>query len=304
MFLIILLYALCASTFTISKWGLAYSEPLFFVALRMLLAGIILGAYCIIQREPSTLKDLWVNAKKDYLLFVQIVLFHIYLTYVCDLCALKNITSIESAFIYNLSPFIAALFSYLWFSEYMTQKKWFGLLLGFVSMVYGLINPSQTTEVFTHSGPRLIMLLAVISSSYGWIVVRALVKKGYSPVFINAFGMFVGGLLALVTSYATESWKPFPVTEWLPFLQALLLLVVIANIIFYNLYGYLLKSYTATFLSFAGFLCPLFVAIFGYFFLGESFSWHLSISFFFVFVGLIIFYHEELRQGYSNRSID
>ncbi len=301
MLLIILLYALCASTFTLSKWGLAYSEPLFLVASRMLLAGTVLGMYCSIKKELLPAQGVWKALKNDSFLFVQVVLFHIYLTYVCDLCALKSISSIESAFIYNLSPFFAALGSYLWFSESMTPKKWLGLLLGFSSMVYYLINPSETISLFAYSMPRLIMLLAVISSAYGWVVVRALVKKGYSPIFINGFGMFVGGVLALSTSYLMESWTPVPVTEWGPFLQALILLVIIANIIFYNLYGYLLKQYTATLLSFAGFLCPLFVTLFGYFFLGEQLSWRLGGTFFFVFVGLILFYHEELKQGYIDK---
>lgn len=296
MFFIILLYALCATTFTISKWGLAYSEPLFFVALRMLLAGVILGGYCLIKKEFLITHELGKSLRRDWFLFAQIVIFHIYLTYVCDLCALKSISSIESSFIYNLSPFIAALCSYFWFSERLSPKKWLGLFLGFSAMVYGILDPSRSISLFEHSIPRLVTLLAVASSAYGWVVVRALVKKGYSPLFINGFGMFIGGALALITSYLFESWHPLPVTEWIPFLQAVIFLVVVANIIFYNLYGYLLNYYTATLLSFAGFLCPLFVSLFGYFFLGESISIRLLIAFFFVCIGLFLFYHEELKE--------
>lgn len=295
MFLIVLLYMLCAGTFTISKWGLSYTEPIFFVAVRMLLAGALLCGY-VVARSGYTTKNMWHYLKRDWLLFAQIIFFHIYLTYICDLCALKNITSIESAFIYNLSPFIAALLSYVWFGEYMTKKKWLGLLVGFFAFLPQLLQ-ADGGSFFTHAWPRFLTLIAVISSAYGWIVLRALVKKGYSPIVANGVGMFFGGLCALGTSFMTESWNPV-VTEWVPFMQATVLIVVVANLLFYNLYGYLLEHYTATLLSFAGFMCPLFAALLGYLFFGETFSPSLFFSFIVACIGLVIFYHEELKQGY------
>lgn len=277
--------------FTLSKWGLAYAEPMFFVAVRMILAGLLLCAYLVVRSK--SVKTLIAN-RKDWLLFLQIILFHIYLTYICDICALKNLTSIESAFLYNLSPFIAALFSFYWFGESMTGKKWLGLLLGFGSLIPALFTAGPL-HLFSHALPRLLTLVAVVSSAYGWIVLRALVKKGYSPILVNGIGMFFGGLIALVTSFFTETWV---VTAWIPFIQAVILIVAVANIIFYNFYGYLLKYYTATFLSFAGFMCPFFAALLGRIFLGETFAWGLGFSFILTCVGLFIFYHEELKQGY------
>ena len=287
---IILLYTICASMFTISKWGLAYTEPIFFVAVRMIFSGVVLGGYLLVRgrMKQSFLQEWW--------LFAQIIIFHIYLTYICDLCALKSLSSVESAFIYNLSPFVSALLSYVWFNEQMTGKKWFGLFLGFSSLFPELVQ--SNADLFANIWPRLITVVAVISSAYGWIIVRALVQKGYSPLYINGVGMFFGGLIALVTSYATESWTPSPVSQWVPFIQATIAIIVVANIVFYNLYGYLLKKYTATFLSFAGLMCPLFAGLLGRLFLGETFSWSLVLSFLIVCVGLVIFYSEELKQGY------
>ena len=292
--------------FTISKWGLAYAEPIFFVGVRMILAGLLLCGYILIRTRG--LQNIAANFKRDWLLFLQIIIFHIvYITYICDLYALKHISSTESAFIYSLSPFVAALISYFWFGELMTFKKWIGLSLGLIAMIpsffsiqaaYGGVEGLPlylfSTE-FSHALPILITLIAVVTSSYGWIVVRTLVQRGYSPIVINGIGMTFGGALALLTSYFTETWV---VTAWIPFIQATILIIVVANIIFYNFYGYLLKYYTATFLSFAGFMCPFFAAILGRIFLGETFSWTLVFSFIVTCIGLFIFYHEELKQGY------
>jgi drug/metabolite transporter (DMT)-like permease len=147
--------------------------------------------------------------------------------------------------------------------------------------------------------PVFILLLSVISSSYGWVVIRDLVKnRNFSPLEINGITMFMGGIASLVLSYATESWTPTPVTSWPTFLLATIGIIIVCNFCFSNLYGYLLKCYTATLLSFAGFLCPLFATGFGRFFLEEPVSKGFIYSFFAVTMGLYIFYKEELRQGY------
>jgi drug/metabolite transporter (DMT)-like permease len=53
MLFVLLLYALFASVFTISKTGLMYTEPLFFVGIRMLFAGILLLAYQRVFKKES-----------------------------------------------------------------------------------------------------------------------------------------------------------------------------------------------------------------------------------------------------------
>jgi drug/metabolite transporter (DMT)-like permease len=298
MILVIILYAICGSMFTLSKAALLYCKPLFYIGMRMVGAGIILGSYYLIQIK--TMREKFVFSWSDWPLLLQVIIFHIYLTFICDICPLTEITSIESAFIYNLSPFVAALFSYFWFSEVMTWKKWLGLSIGFIALIPELAKEITGPVISPKLMPKLVTVGAVIFSAYGWIILRKLIKdKGYSTFFVNGIGMFFGGVLAFLTSYFTESWCQ-PVTSWIPFIKLTLSIIVISNIIFYNLYGYLLKYYTATFLSFAGFLCPIFTALFGWFFLGESVSIGLLISFCIVSIGLYIFYHEELRQGYIN----
>jgi drug/metabolite transporter (DMT)-like permease len=78
-------------------------------------------------------------------------------------------------------------------------------------------------------------------------------------------------------------------------------MILIANIIFYNLYGYLLKKYTATFLSFVGFVTPLFAAFFEWFFFGTMVPHEFFLTVCIVGAGIFIFYQEELKQGYIVR---
>ena len=295
---IIFLYALCASSFTLCKAVLEISSPIFFVAVRMIVAGLLLMAgWCFYNRSWPSI------AKEDRWRFLAIILFHIYAAYVLDLWALQGLTSFKSSFFFNLSPFITAFFSYFFFSEKITSKKWLGLFIGLLGFIPQLIQQAPQEEIYGSwyllSLPEIAMLGAVISSCYGWTIMRQLLQTNrYTPIEINGIGMICGGFLALITSYLTENWSPLPVTDWKAFIGLTAAIIVVVNGIFYNMYGALLKRYTATFLSFAGFLCPLFAALFGVLFLHEQLTWTFFFSSAVVFIGLTIFYQEELRQGY------
>ena len=298
MFLIFALYALCASTFTICKALLEFVKPMFLVGVRMFAAGVLLLGYAYLKD-----KKVFHIQKKDRLLFLQIILFHVYFAYVLDLWSLQYLTSFKSSFLYNLSPFLAAIFSYFYFAETMTLKKWVGLIIGFCGFLPEIIaNFSLKNSAGFISLPEIALLIGVASAVYGWIMLRKLVKDGeYSPVVVNGIGMVGGGILALITSFFIEGWSVSPVTQFWPFVKLTFLIIIVANILFYNFYGYLLTRYTATFLSFAGFTTPLFAALFGWLFLGEKVHWSFFLSLMVVFIGLYIFYQEELKQGYSLR---
>lgn len=298
MFLVILLYALFASVFTIAKSGLEYSQPFFLVGSRMFIAGIIMLLYqYICNRNEFTFN------KAHFWRILRLALFNIYLTNVFEFWGLKYLTSFKTCFIYSLSPFVAAILSYFMFSENMTSKKWLGLIIGFLGflpiLLYETSTEEQTGHFFFLSWAEISVMLAAVSSVYGWILLKQLVKEnGYSIFMANGLSMILGGAMALMHSLFVEQWDPIPVSQTMPFLECALLLIIISNLICYNLYGYLLKRYSATFISFAGFTTPLFTALFGWLYLGEVVTWPFYFSALIVFFGLFTFYQEELKQDY------
>jgi len=227
------------------------------------------------------------------------VFFGIYVTYILRFWALNYMTSSKTCFLYNFAPFASSLFSYFLFNERMSKKKWIGLAIGFVGMIPILLSTSPVEEfigeLYFLSWPEIAILISVASHSYSWIIMRKLVRdKSYAPSMVNGVSMFTGGGLALLTSPFFEDFAP--VTNVGPFIGFLALVILISNLICYNLYGHLLKQYTATFLSFAGFLAPIFAAFYGWLFLNETITWHFYASGTVVFIGLYIFYQEELQQ--------
>lgn len=299
MYLVVLLYALFAGVFTVAKSALEYTQPCFLVGIRMAVAGILLLAYQYsFHREKLTLSKgaIW----RIFLLAI----LNIYLTNIFEFWGLQYLTSSKTCFIYSLSPFLSAIFCYFLFKEKLSGKKWVGLLIGFLGMVPVLLSQSSGEELagqfLIFSWAEISVLGAVICSVYGWILLSQLIKEnGVSPMMANGLSMLLGGGMALVHSSFVENWNPIPVTEFWPFLERTLLLMVLSNLIAYNLYGYLLKKYTATFISFAGFTTPLFTALFGWFFLSETVTLTFYISTVIVFAGLTLFHQEELKHGYK-----
>jgi drug/metabolite transporter (DMT)-like permease len=295
---VFVLYALFASVFTLAKAALTYTSPLFLVGSRMMAAGVLmLGYQWIFHREN------FVIPKHSIWRLLRLAAFNIYLTNAFEFWGLKYLTSFKTCFIYSLSPFLSALFSYWIFSENMTWKKWLGMLVGFIGFIPIMLNESakeeQTGSLLFLSWAEISVIMAAICSVYGWILLRQLVKDdGYSPFMANGLSMLLGGGMAMFHSGLVETWDPIPVTEFLPFIKYTLLLMIVSNLMAYNLYGMLLKKYTATFMSFAGFTTPLFTALFGWLFLGETVGLAFYESAVIVFLGLVLFHQEELKQGY------
>jgi drug/metabolite transporter (DMT)-like permease len=295
MFYVILLYALFASVFTISKTALEHSQPFFLIGTRMVLAGVILIAYQWFRYRPSF--------KFNTTIWRQIFLLavcNIYLVNAFEFWGLQHLTSFKTCFIYSLSPFISALFCYFLFAEKLSKRKWLGLLVGFSGFLPILMSQTsgeeQTGHILFFSWAELSVVMAAVTSVYGWIILKQLIKdNGVSPLTANGFSMLLGGAMALIHSSFSENWDPIPVTGFVPFVECTVLLIIISNLICYNLYGTLLKKYSPTFMSFAGFTTPLFTALFGWIFLGEVVTWPFYISFFIALGGLAIFDQQELK---------
>jgi drug/metabolite transporter (DMT)-like permease len=295
MILVILLYALSASSLTIGKAMLCYAEPFFFLAVRMISVGALLLLFSWWKKHQIRML-VWA----DLFRFLFMGFVHIFLAFGLELLALRAMESHQVALLYNLSPFITALCSYIWLGEMLGFRKKVGLAIAFCAFLPDIVGHYNTAfcGVFFSWG-YASMVGAVIATVLGWIVMRDLIIRGYTPSFINGVGMSVGGLLALCTSFFVEKWSPLPVISWSHFIYLSTLIAFLNDVLFYNFYGRMLRRYSATFLSFAGFLLPIITALFGLIFLGEAVTIRFIISAAFVTLGLTIFYSEELSQGYE-----
>ncbi len=297
---VVMLFAVWSSVFSVGKIAMQYCPPLFLTGSRMVLAGLILYLFmAAFKRSAFKLNRL------QLISLVVLAFFSIYLTNALEFWGLQYLSAAKTCFIYSLSPFFSALFSYLHFKEKMNRNKWIGMAIGFVGFIPVLMHQTGSEELFNAfsflSWPTLAIMGAVLSSVYGWVLLRFIVKdQAISPLMANGTSMLIGGLLAFGHSSLVENWAPTPIAAHhvTPFLQWTLLITLVYNLLCYNVYGVLLKRFTATFLSFIGLLSPIFASISGWLFLGEPLSWTILLSTGIVSIGLLIFYRAELKQGY------
>lgn len=302
MILVILLYGLFASVFTVGKLGLEVASPFFLVGSRMGIAGLLMLTYLyFFNRKEFKLK------KEDLLQFFLLGTFNIFITNVCEFWGLKYLTAAKTCFLYSLSPFVSALLAYWLLKEKMNGKKWLGLIIGFMGFIPILLNQTTQEELTGHfwifSWAELAVMTAAVSSVYGWIILSKLMRQGYHPLFVNGISMLLGGSMTLVQSMVFETWNPVPVSDFSTFFMVCIFLMVVSNFICYNLYGFLLKRFSATFISFAGFTTPLITAFLGWIFLGEQVDYSFFLSSGIVFSGLTLFYYEELHSSFKKADV-
>jgi drug/metabolite transporter (DMT)-like permease len=198
---------------------------------------------------------------------------------------------------YTSTPFIAAILSYIIFKEKLTIKKIMGIIIGLAGLAPVIYlqgaGEKGCSEILHISLPEVSLAIAIISGAYAWFIVKELMGHGYSLLLINGSAMFVGGILSMITALCVTGFT-CPVYNWGYFLFWLSLLILSANVIFYNLYGTLLRIYSITFLSFAGFLSPVFGTFYDWLFMGGIISWHYILALVLITAGLYIFYSQEL----------
>lgn len=297
MIFVLLLYATFSMVYPLCKLAYdSHAQPIFFTGMRMLMAGSILLIYQFFANKKK------ISFKREHIFpFIVLIICNIYLTNVCECWGLQRMTAVKTCFIYNLCPFFSAFFAYLLLSEKMSLFKWAGMLVGMIGFIPFFIDKTNGEEIagglFYFSWPELSLMTAAVATVLGWIAMRSLVLKGYSVIVANGISMLASTILIMPTSFlAGEHWNYFPVTNWGPTLFYVIMTMLISNIIAYNMYGWLLTKYSATFLTFAGFSSPLFTALFGWLLLGEQVNWTFFLSTIIVFIGLYLFHTEELRQ--------
>lgn len=325
MFDVFLGFAFMASATVANKYALSVLTPSLMVGLRMLGAGIILMLYY--RRKSHRLS--FAYFKHDILLLLGISLLTMLVPALFKAYALKNMLSSKAAFLASLDPFVTALYAYFFWGEHLTKKKVIGIILGFTGTFILLISSSvgeqslMAWSVFSY--PEIAALLAMAIGRLGWMFVQQILRKErYSAAELNGLLMTISGVLAFVMPYvfaigmaiiglvpllasilpsytfadAGSLWHTTITadTNTTMIMYSIIHTIIVGNVIGYTMYAGFLKRHSATFVSLAGFSVPLYVYLFGALLLGEPLSLNFLAASCVTFVGLLIFYQDEINK--------
>ncbi len=295
MIYLLLLHSIYALTYTVGKFGVLCSDPFFFIATRMIVGGVILMSYSFFMGKKIIPSH--ENIKKTVLGYCAIAFFLFYLGYAPDYAVLRYVDSSKWALLFTLSPFFIALFSYIRFKESITKLQIVGICIGFLGVTPVLYKNSSLEHllglIYFISVTELVILFSVICYSYGMTLLRdAFGYQKQDVIVVNGISMFMGGILLLFTSIYFDSWHPLPIYDYTNFAWTISAIVAL-HVFVFTINGYLMQWYTATFLTFLGFIDPWYTALYGWLFLGEKITFYFVFSLIFIFIGLYLFYRDE-----------
>jgi drug/metabolite transporter (DMT)-like permease len=296
MWIVILMYALFASTFTAGKHILLITTPFFFTGLRMFVAGLILLTIQLI-RNPKSLR----MPLKLLPHILVLALANVLITNAFEYWGMQFIESSKACLIYSISPLFSIALSYIFFNEKMNLLKWIGIGIGFIGFIpIFMIAPEGDSFFKTPTIPELALVVSAITTVIGWMAMKTIVKNhNYSYVSANLYSFLIAGLIGLSTAPMIENITPLPIYPLATFIPEMLYILLIHNVLCYNLYSYNLTRYSVSFMTFAGFVCPVFAEFFGWFFLGESCSWLFFVSIGIILTGLTFYSKGEKTQELS-----
>ena len=290
-------FMLMGSAISANKIVMGVLPSTLFTGIRMLCAGIIL--LILVGRNNERLT--WNYLKHDLYALFMVGFCTTYITSLLKAWSLKNLLSSKAAFIASLDPFVAALYAYLLWNEKLSSKKWLGLFLGFTGVIL-LLQVDLGIEqlqgnIFNISLAECAAFAAMSVGRYGWILAAQFLKKGrYTSMELNSISMTSSGIIALITAWFIDPIQTSLAAINIKIFTAMSYSIIIGNVISYNIYGYFLKKYSVTMVSLFGFIIPLTVATIGFFILHEEITTRFILAAGIIFVGLTIFYADELKK--------
>lgn len=286
--LVIITTFLMGSSFAVGKVGLDYVSPLLLVGLRFTIAGIIMVLFVWSKPRPTKMKE-WLQIAIIGSLQTAGVMGCIFLS-------LETITAGESSILTFTNPLLVVILSTILLGGKYHYFHWLGVIVGIVgvSITLGL---SLQYEAGTLYG---------LGSALSWATATILIKKWgsqFNTWVLTAYQMLIGGvLLLLLSGTIEETYFKFNSTS----IIIILWLAIMASIVQFTIWFYLLSKgdpgKTSAFL----FLAPFFGVVSGWFLLGEEIYSNVYLGGALIFVGIFLvnwtFSHKRSNENISQKT--
>ncbi len=259
----------------------ALLSPMALFAIRAVGATVLFWlASCFLPKEKVEKGDFWK-------IFVASLL-GLFIPQVTFLVAIGMTTSLDASILSSLSPIFTMLLATVVLHEPLTGKKFIGVALSFVGVIFLLYNSVRLTEgaaVTTPLGIALLLLNSLSFSSYLGIF-RPLISKYSVTTFMKwmfLFSMFIalpfGGYEAFTFNYFAAPTD---------FLLSIGFLILCATFISYFLIPVAQQNLRPTIVSLYSYVQPIIACVLTIYYGMDSFNWPKAIAITTIFVGVIL----------------
>jgi drug/metabolite transporter (DMT)-like permease len=260
------IYIIWGSTFFAVQIGLKSFPPFIFSALRLLIAGIALSAFCTIKREPFPPAS---EIKKHILLGLVIFIGGI----VGIVWAQQYISSSLASAIITTPFWFIVLDKQQW--KFYFSNKWIigGLLFGLIGVL--LLAAYKQGRVGSESDEmQLLGIVVIVAGSFMWVAGSLYLK--YKPsqtsVYVNtAIQLLSAGIFCVVLSYISSEWSVLSISSVrLDSILALFYLAIVSSLIGFLSFMWLIKVQPPAIVSTYSYVNPLVATLLGWAFANEQ----------------------------------
>ena len=244
------------------KYGIPYTPPFTFVALRMLIAAPLLALFALIFTKRFEIsRAIFLQSSA-----IGLTLHGAYLAG-CFYAVSKGLPAGIVALIVSIQPIMVSVFAAIFLKEELSFRKVFGLILGLLGLVI-VLAPRITTTSDISWIALMGCVIALMGGTSGTILQK---RFGAGlPVLAStsiqyAMTAFCVGILAITTENIDVQWDP-------RFVFSLVWLIVVLSVGAILLLFYLLRAGSAASVSSYYYLVPPVTAIEAYFLFGEKVS--------------------------------
>ncbi len=268
--LVVVTTFLMGSSFTVGKIGLNYVSPLLLVGLRFSIAGLLMAVVVRKRVRPDKLAD-WGRIFTIGLMQTAGVMGCIFLS-------LRTITAGESSILTFTNPLMVVIMGTIFLGMRYRLLQWIGAIIGFIGVFITLGFHLQLTV------GTLFGLGAAVFWSIGTILIK-LWGSRFNVWVLTAYQMLFGGIILLIMGITLETPK---LTITPISISVILWLAIMASIVQFAIWFYLINQgdpgKTSAFL----FLAPFFGVLTGWVLLNEVVEWHVYAGGSLIFTGIFL----------------
>jgi drug/metabolite transporter (DMT)-like permease len=256
--MVLLFCLLWASAFAVGKIAIADCPPLLFLAVRFLIAGVLMMGLAV----AGSLR--WTLSKRDVLVFAALGVANQAMYLGIGFIALKTVSAGLAAVIISSNPILAAVLAVFLLDERMSWRKVIGLLLGLGGVIF--IVKSRLTLGTDQFGGIMLSVLALFAFVGGTILFKLFAPKDGFWIG-NGVQSLAAGVALMPFAAAFENFADVVPSGRL--IAALAYSVIVVSIFVYLLWFRILAVSGATAASSYHFLIPPLGMFFGWLLLGE-----------------------------------